>query len=183
MALILGQASAAETLPWAISTNARQPSTVFCACFSKSSKKDSSLGRSRILVGCIAEQRTPVNGRWNWKTPPAPKPGMMLGPWHSGAVTESSKNEPKENLVALSQYRARLARGQRARRSNELFDAPDPQAAIRPLPPDEFYYVIHELGFPEAMEILVHGRSEEHTSELQSPCNLVCRLLLEKTKR
>src|SRR5688500_19865416 len=25
-----------------------------------------------------------------------------------------------------------------------------------------------------------HGRSEEHTSELQSPCNLVCRLLLEK---
>src|SRR2546426_2944470 len=27
-----------------------------------------------------------------------------------------------------------------------------------------------------------HGRSEEHTSELQSPCNLVCRLLLEKKK-
>src|ERR1039457_7408648 len=29
--------------------------------------------------------------------------------------------------------------------------------------------------------LLVH-RSEEHTSELQSPCNLVCRLLLEKKK-
>src|SRR5256885_6957197 len=27
-----------------------------------------------------------------------------------------------------------------------------------------------------------HERSEEHTSELQSPCNLVCRLLLEKNK-
>src|SRR2546426_7367509 len=27
-----------------------------------------------------------------------------------------------------------------------------------------------------------HVRSEEHTSELQSPCNLVCRLLLEKKK-
>src|SRR5256885_11530525 len=26
------------------------------------------------------------------------------------------------------------------------------------------------------------ARSEEHTSELQSPCNLVCRLLLEKKK-
>src|SRR5215467_14931541 len=26
-------------------------------------------------------------------------------------------------------------------------------------------------------------RSEEHTSELQSPCNLVCRLLLEKKKK
>src|SRR5256885_10556451 len=30
-------------------------------------------------------------------------------------------------------------------------------------------------GFPQE-------RSEEHTSELQSPCNLVCRLLLEKKK-
>src|SRR5256885_3203210 len=27
-----------------------------------------------------------------------------------------------------------------------------------------------------------YSRSEEHTSELQSPCNLVCRLLLEKKK-
>src|SRR5256885_6986523 len=30
--------------------------------------------------------------------------------------------------------------------------------------------------------LLVRQRSEEHTSELQSPCNLVCRLLLEKKK-
>src|SRR5256885_7192096 len=30
---------------------------------------------------------------------------------------------------------------------------------------------------------LVASRSEEHTSELQSPCNLVCRLLLEKKKQ
>src|SRR2546426_6598024 len=29
---------------------------------------------------------------------------------------------------------------------------------------------------------LLNRRSEEHTSELQSPCNLVCRLLLEKKK-
>src|SRR5256885_10427769 len=29
---------------------------------------------------------------------------------------------------------------------------------------------------------LLQVRSEEHTSELQSPCNLVCRLLLEKKK-
>src|ERR1039457_4069007 len=33
-------------------------------------------------------------------------------------------------------------------------------------------------GFPEGWA----ARSEEHTSELQSPCNLVCRLLLEKKK-
>src|SRR5256885_6661590 len=31
--------------------------------------------------------------------------------------------------------------------------------------------------------VAFHDRSEEHTSELQSPCNLVCRLLLEKKKK
>src|SRR5256885_7033309 len=37
--------------------------------------------------------------------------------------------------------------------------------------------LIHRL---RATSIII--RSEEHTSELQSPCNLVCRLLLEKKK-
>src|SRR5205807_3770505 len=40
-------------------------------------------------------------------------------------------------------------------------------------------------GGAEAFDQLLPGttdRSEEHTSELQSPCNLVCRLLLEKKK-
>src|SRR2546426_6115287 len=34
-----------------------------------------------------------------------------------------------------------------------------------------------------AVSIVPCPRSEEHTSELQSPCNLVCRLLLEKKKK
>src|SRR5256885_8994538 len=34
-----------------------------------------------------------------------------------------------------------------------------------------------------AINDLTDTRSEEHTSELQSPCNLVCRLLLEKKKK
>src|SRR2546426_7038014 len=37
-----------------------------------------------------------------------------------------------------------------------------------------------------ARQLALNGdrvRSEEHTSELQSPCNLVCRLLLEKKKK
>src|SRR5256885_3642405 len=50
---------------------------------------------------------------------------------------------------------------------------------------------IHDLEAigVDAGQILVaglfglRGRSEEHTSELQSPCNLVCRLLLEKKKK
>src|SRR5690348_17667699 len=52
-----------------------------------------------------------------------------------------------------------------------------------------------EAGIPESFNVLVkemrslglnvdlHNRSEEHTSELQSPVHLVCRLLLEKKKR
>src|SRR5256885_10791989 len=35
---------------------------------------------------------------------------------------------------------------------------------------------------PRRALFLRSSRSEEHTSELQSPCNLVCRLLLEKKK-
>src|SRR3989454_8609367 len=37
-------------------------------------------------------------------------------------------------------------------------------------------------GEPEKKRRRKGERSEEHTSELQSPCNLVCRLLLEKKK-
>src|SRR5256885_4405030 len=39
-------------------------------------------------------------------------------------------------------------------------------------------FVLSKLVLPE-----MYARSEEHTSELQSPCNLVCRLLLEKKKK
>src|SRR2546426_6184718 len=46
---------------------------------------------------------------------------------------------------------------------------------------------VRRLGNYGAVFLLKEGfqalRSEEHTSELQSPCNLVCRLLLEKKKK
>src|SRR2546427_2531478 len=42
----------------------------------------------------------------------------------------------------------------------------------------------HEIGFGAARSVIASSalRSEEHTSELQSQSNLVCRLLLEKKK-
>src|SRR5256885_6539118 len=51
---------------------------------------------------------------------------------------------------------------------------------VRAIKPDRLERIVggipvKRLGEPE--------RSEEHTSELQSPCNLVCRLLLEKKKQ
>src|SRR2546427_9549440 len=44
---------------------------------------------------------------------------------------------------------------------------------------DRIYWDVELQG----QEFHVHRRSEEHTSELQSQSNLVCRLLLEKKKR
>src|SRR5256885_9887917 len=41
---------------------------------------------------------------------------------------------------------------------------------------------VHLSGTDPARGGIIPERSEEHTSELQSPCNLVCRLLLEKKK-
>src|SRR2546426_12379229 len=58
-----------------------------------------------------------------------------------------------------------------------------------PLPPiwkfkkfDFAASAIYHTGFPFITVDQFGQRSEEHTSELQSPCNLVCRLLLEKKK-
>src|SRR2546430_7440575 len=57
------------------------------------------------------------------------------------------------------------------------------QECIEPGPHDQEYDIRHSIG----AKLRAHGarqvRSEEHTSELQSQSNLVCRLLLEKKKR
>src|SRR5256885_7991209 len=45
------------------------------------------------------------------------------------------------------------------------------------------WHVVHRARHAKLIDkVVVATRSEEHTSELQSPCNLVCRLLLEKKK-
>src|SRR2546426_8493891 len=45
------------------------------------------------------------------------------------------------------------------------------------------WYPVVRVSSSHIVVLDVNRRSEEHTSELQSPCNLVCRLLLEKKKR
>src|SRR3989454_4968747 len=73
-----------------------------------------------------------------------------------------------------------------------LFRSPTPSSAS-PSTADTMTFTVANAGngtdsmtisenISVAGVITVTGRSEEHTSELQSPCNLVCRLLLEKKK-
>src|SRR5205807_6132446 len=54
-----------------------------------------------------------------------------------------------------------------------------PKATVRLLRKAELSWEMAPLATCVGLEV----RSEEHTSELQSPCNLVCRLLLEKKKK
>src|SRR2546427_354191 len=62
----------------------------------------------------------------------------------------------------------------------------DPSAMLRSLSAG-FVLAIFATVIPVLCEVLITGidlhRSEEHTSELQSQSNLVCRLLLEKKKK
>src|SRR5205807_8991350 len=71
-----------------------------------------------------------------------------------------------------------------------LFRSCIPTGGARWQPPqtNEHFPASSRAGWPYSRDRKVRRersagvRSEEHTSELQSPCNLVCRLLLEKKK-
>src|SRR5256885_8613802 len=58
-----------------------------------------------------------------------------------------------------------------------------PTPSCAPLPVPHTPARALSLALPDTASLFQLRRSEEHTSELQSPCNLVCRLLLEKKKK
>src|SRR5437762_6949209 len=78
------------------------------------------------------------------------------------------------------------------RRSSDLAKKPTKPNALRPTPPKQGKTTVILFGLDEHEKprgaqfvgqdeaLLTRMRSEEHTSELQSPMYLVCRLLLEK---
>src|ERR1017187_5588651 len=73
---------------------------------------------------------------------------------------------------------ATRVRAGRSRQAAELVEAPQPEASPKRATPragERRRYWLGLLGSSQG-----HTRSEEHTSELQSPMYLVCRLLLEK---
>src|SRR2546426_1830982 len=83
------------------------------------------------------------------------------------------RRPPRSTLFPYTTlFRSRAARDRTARRQTG--------SARRPGHRDGAYRPSDERGVRRRCGV---HRSEEHTSELQSPCNLVCRLLLEKKKK
>lgn len=78
-------------------------------------------------------------------------------------ASRSDKPQPDQpnNVVALSRYRAQLGRGRKLRRADALLEGPEPERAVRALPGDELYYVIHEIGLRDSGEILAMARPEQ----------------------
>src|SRR5256885_9982527 len=90
------------------------------------------------------------------------------------------RRPPRSTLFPYTTlFRSRLPRRQPAFRSC-LFLQLSPAAQIPKQGHLLFSVRSCYAGALPLIEITTCLRSEEHTSELQSPCNLVCRLLLEK---
>src|SRR5256885_6327765 len=84
------------------------------------------------------------------------------------------RRPPRSTLFPYTTlFRSREASKRHERQRDTSPGAGDPREA-------DLFGALEELRVADE-ELRV--RSEEHTSELQSPCNLVCRLLLEKKKK
>ena len=65
------------------------------------------------------------------------------------------------DVIPLSPFRAEVGRGRRLRRADALLAEHDLESAVRALPGDELYYVVHELGQEEARPILAAATAEQ----------------------
>src|SRR5256885_5025706 len=92
---------------------------------------------------------------------------MIRRPPRSTLFPYTTLFRSRRDLADDSRWRLAGARGDQIGRSDAKAGQPDRGFAGR--------------AMNDFLETIV-ARSEEHTSELQSPCNLVCRLLLEKKK-
>src|SRR5262245_48425866 len=69
--------------------------------------------------------------------------------------------QPPADIIPLSPFRAELGRGRRLRRADVLLAERDLESAVRALPADELYYVLHELGHEESGPLLAAATSEQ----------------------
>ncbi|MBL0276060.1 MAG: hypothetical protein IPQ24_08165 [Anaeromyxobacter sp.] len=69
--------------------------------------------------------------------------------------------EKSLTLAELRQVRGQLAGATGKRRLDLIFDASDPGALIRALPPDELYFTIREIGLADAVELVQLASAEQ----------------------
>src|SRR5437879_9692777 len=107
----------------------------------------------------------------------------FVRPSHRSARIESAA--PSSTLVTIIPDSATARRDTTARQAGQ--SPPPPTAAPAPADPGTSYMVLlarsetrRRIRASAGYTYLNEVRSEEHTSELQSPMYLVCRLLLEK---
>src|ERR1039457_7428346 len=128
----------------------------------------------------------------------AEKPSTIGGPWSAVAISllligiavvisrariKGAEREAARarELADHREYERNVAQQELLRRLEEERElAKEKMQFESQLTEYEKYASLAQLALGAAHEI--NNRSEEHTSELQSPCNLVYRLLLEKTK-
>src|SRR5256885_7001086 len=106
-------------------------------------------------------------------SPPAVQNPRSTRPSPKPLSTPSSRNKARRIPSRLRFKRSEFRAQQKAPWPGNSWAFASPVRGSLPLP-FRNRHAGHDL-------LLI--RSEEHTSELQSPCNLVCRLLLEKKKK
>src|SRR5256885_12081302 len=140
------------------------------------------LGTTNSCVA-IVEDGTPsvIPNRGGYKTTPSMVAIAENGKRLVGHIAKRQAITNAENTVYASKRLIGRKWGSAAVRSSlEIMPyriVEGPHDDVRIMLRDQVFSVPEVSAY-----ILQEMRSEEHTSELQSPCNLVCRLLLEKQK-
>src|SRR3989454_2254133 len=129
--------------------------------------------------------RVVADGRRLWLYTPSTTPGQVI----RAAIPGTGTTGP--NLIGQFVEHPRDRYSARYVRADSVGDARVDVIALTPRAADLPYseatvWIAQQDGLIRRIAIVENSgqrRSEEHTSELQSPCNLVCRLLLEKKKK
>src|SRR6185436_8248360 len=75
-------------------------------------------------------------------------------------MTHPTRQTPAD-VIPLSPFRAELGRARRLRRADVLLAEQDLESAVRALPGDELYYVLHELDHEDARPILAAATADQ----------------------
>src|SRR3989454_9387054 len=144
---------------------------------------------SSLVLAAFLQPATQFAQKVPAPRPPVEKDDDMATIREPGKTHDAMYCDFLDNTFAQAprNYFRRLSRREPAWNVNAWDEVPDSswftnRNRLHPLTPEQIYRGAAEQPGPDLsapLVVLEGKRSEEHTSELQSPCNLVCRLLLE----